>query len=206
MYFVFLIFPAPPPFTLFPYTTLFRSLRTFADQAVIAIENVRLFNETKNALEQQTATADVLKAISRSAFDLTSVFDVVVENANRLCHGDWAYIFRREGDAFQLVATSGGVPELVEYEFAHPTSIGPRTLVGRVAMNKRPVHIPDLFQDTQYDWPPNREHGVHTVLGVPILREGDVIGVIGVARMRVNPFGEDEIRLVETFADQAAIA
>src|SRR5438067_3164897 len=192
----------PIPFT----PNQIRLVEAFADQAVIAIENVRLFNETKNALEQQTATADVLKAISRSAFDLTSVFDVVVENANRLCHGDWAYIFRREGDAFQLVATSGGVPELVEYEFAHPTSIGPRTLVGRVAMNRRPVHIPDLFRDADYDWPPNREHGVHTVLGVPILREGDVIGVIGAARMEVSPFSDDEIRLIETFADQAAIA
>jgi len=181
-------------------------VRNFADQAVIAIENVRLFNETKEALEQQTATANVLKTISRSAFNLQSVFDVAVENANRLCHGDWAYVFRRDGDVFRLVATSGGVPELVEYEYAHPTSISRSTLVGRTAIEKRPVHIPDLFKDPEYDWPPNTEHGVHTILGVPIMREDDVIGLIGVARMQVSPFTAEEIRLVETFADQAAIA
>ncbi len=181
-------------------------LRTFADQAVIAIENVRLFNETKKALEQQTATADVLKAISRSAFDLNSVFDVAVENANRLCHGDWAYVFRRDGDVFRLVATSGGLPELVAYEYAHPTSVGRSTLVGRTAIEKRPVHIPDLFKDPEYHWPPNREHGVHTVLGVPIMRGDEVVGIIGVARMQVDPFSDEEIGLVQTFADQAAIA
>src|SRR5437867_2676929 len=181
-------------------------VRNFADQAVIAIENVRLFNETKEALEQQTATANVLKTTSRSAFNLQSVFDVAVENANRLCHGDWAYVFRRDGDVFRLVATSGGVPELVEYEYAHPTSISRSTLVGRTAIEKRPVHIPDLFKDPEYDWPPNTEHGVHTILGVPIMREDDVIGLIGVARMQVSPFTAEEIRLVETFADQAAIA
>src|SRR5438067_254932 len=192
----------PIPFT----PNQIRLVEAFADQAVIAIENVRLFNETKNALEQQTATADVLKAISRSAFDLGSVFDVAVENANRLCHGDWAYVFRRDGEVFRLVATSGGLPELVEYEYAHPTSIGRSTLVGRTAIEKRPVHIPDLFKDPEYHWPPNREHGVHTVLGVPIMRGDEVVGIIGVARMQVDPFSDEEIRLVQTFADQAAIA
>ncbi|TME61252.1 MAG: GAF domain-containing protein [Chloroflexi bacterium] len=192
----------PIPFT----PNQIRLVEAFADQAVIAIENVRLFNETKKALEQQTATADVLKAISRSAFDLNSVFDVAVENANRLCHGDWAYVFRRDGEVFRLVATSGGLPELVEYEYAHPTSIGRSTLVGRTAIEKRPVHIPDLFKDPEYHWPPNREHDVHTVLGVPIMRGDDVVGIIGVARMQVDPFSDEEIRLVQTFADQAAIA
>ncbi|HEV8468319.1 MAG TPA: GAF domain-containing protein [Candidatus Limnocylindria bacterium] len=181
-------------------------VQTFADQAAIAMENVRLFNETKEALEQQTATADVLKTISRSAFDLQSVFDVVVDNANQLCRGEWAYLFRRDGDVFRLIATSGGPRELVEYEWTHPTAITRSTLVGRTAIEKRPVHIPDLFIDPEYEWPPNREHGVHTVLGVPIFKNDDVIGVIGVGRMEVHPFGQDEIRLVQTFADQAAIA
>jgi GAF domain-containing protein len=183
-----------------------RLVEAFADQAVIAIENVRLFNETKDALEQQTATANVLKTISRSAFNLQSVFDVTVENANRLCHGDWAYIFRRDGDVFRLVATSGGVPELVEYEYAHPTSISRSTLIGRTAIEKRPVHIPDLFKDPGYDWPPNTEHGVHTVLAVPIMRGDEVVGAVGAARMQVSPFSDEEIRLLQTFADQAAIA
>jgi GAF domain-containing protein len=181
-------------------------LETFASQAVIAIENARLFNETKEALEQQTATADVLKSISRSAFDLQSVFDVVVENANKLCRGDWAYLFRRDGNDFKIVASNGGISQLVEYERTHPTPILRSTLVGRVALDRAAVHIPDMMSDTEYDWPINREHRVHTGLGVPIFRGADVVGVIGVARMEVRPFSADEIRLVETFADQAAVA
>ena len=181
-------------------------VEAFADQAVIAIENVRLFNETKEALEQQTATANVLKSISRSAFDLQSVFDVVVENANKLCRGDWAYLFRREGDAFRLVSSAAGIPDLVEYERAHPTPVLRSTLVGRVVLARGPVRIPDMLADPDYDWPINREHGVHSAFGVPVFRGEEVVGVIGVARMAVNPFSDAEVRLVETFADQAAIA
>ena len=183
-----------------------RLIETFADQAVIAIENVRLFNETKEALEQQTATSRVLEVISRSAFDLQSVFDVVVENANKLCRGDWSYLFRREGELFHLVASDGGIPELVNYEHAHPTPIVRSTMIGRVALERGIVHIPDMMTDPEYDWPPNREHQVHSGLGVPIFRDGEVVAVIGVARMAVKPFSENEIRLVQTFADQAAIA
>ena len=181
-------------------------LETFSRQAAIAIENVRLFNETKEALEQQTATADVLKTISRSAFDLQAVFDVVVENATKLCRGDWGYLFRKEGDVFQLIASHGGTPALLEFERSHPTTITDRTLIGRVALRRSVVHIPDLFEDPNYDWPSNREHGVHTVLGVPILRDGDVVGAIGVARNERRPFSDADIRLVQTFADQATIA
>ncbi|MEP6694312.1 MAG: GAF domain-containing protein [Chloroflexota bacterium] len=183
-----------------------RLLEVFADQAVIAIENVRLFNETKEALEQQTATADVLKTISRSAFDLQSVFDVVVENAAKLCRGDWGYLFRREGDVFQMVSSFGGLAELVEYERAHPTPLTRATLIGRVALDRDIVHLPDLFEDPTYDWPPNRAAGVHTVLGVPIFKDNEVVGAIGVARNETRPFSDREIRLVRTFADQAAIA
>jgi GAF domain-containing protein/anti-sigma regulatory factor (Ser/Thr protein kinase) len=181
-------------------------LSAFAAQAVIAIENVRLFNETKEALEQQTATADVLKTISRSAFDLQAVFNVVVENATKLCRGDWGYLFRKEGEVFQLVASHGGTPALLDYERSHPTAVTDRTLIGRVALRRSVVHIPDLFEDPDYDWPTNREHGVHTVLGVPILRDDEVIGAIGVARNERRPFSDADIRLVQTFADQATIA
>jgi GAF domain-containing protein len=192
----------PTPFT----DSQISLVESFADQAVIAVENVRLFNETKEALHQQTATAQVLKTISRSAFDLQSVFDVVVENATDLCRAEWGYLFRRDGALFHLVATSGGVKELVDYEWTHPTAITRNTLVGRTAIERAPVHIPNLFADADYDWPPNREHGVHTVLGVPIFKDTEVVGVIGVARMQVDPFSGEEIRLIETFADQAAIA
>ncbi len=182
-------------------------VRTFADQAVIAIENVRLFNETKAALEQQTATADVLKTISRSAFDLNAVFDVVVENATKLCRGDFGYLYRREGDVFVLAAQHGAAPPgHTEYEQAHPTPIVRSTLIGRVAIEKALVHIPDLFTDPEYDVPLNVEHGVHTVVAVPIFSGGDVVAAIGAARFRVDPFSRDELRLFETFADQAAIA
>jgi GAF domain-containing protein len=179
---------------------------TFADQAMIAMENVRLFNETKEALEQQTAVSDVLGAISRSAFDLQSVFEVVLENAKNLCRGDWSYLFRRDGEVFRLAASSGGLPELIDYENAHPTPITRTTLVGRVALDRAAVHIPDMQSDPNYEWPINRQFSVHAGLGVPIFKDDEVIAVIGVARMSVDPFTHEEIRLVTTFADQAAIA
>jgi GAF domain-containing protein len=167
---------------------------------------IRRRRETAEALEQQTAVGDVLKTISRSAFDLQAVFDVVVENATKLCRGDWGYLFRKEGDVFQLVASNAGDAALVEYERSHPTTITDRTLIGRVALRREVVHIPDLFEDPDYDWPMNREHGVHTVLGVPILRDDEVVGAIGVARNEPRPFSEADIRLLQTFADQATIA
>jgi GAF domain-containing protein/anti-sigma regulatory factor (Ser/Thr protein kinase) len=181
-------------------------LGTFADQAVIAIENVRLFNETKEALERQTAVAQVLKTISQTTFDLQAVFDVVVENATKLCRGDFGYLFRREGELFRLIASSGGKPELVEYERTHPTAITRKTLIGRMALDRALVHIPDLFADPQYEWPANVEHGVHTVAAVPIFSGDEVVGAIGAARFNVAPFSAEELRLFETFADQAAIA
>jgi GAF domain-containing protein/anti-sigma regulatory factor (Ser/Thr protein kinase) len=190
-----------------PFTdTQIELLRVFADQAALAVENVRLQGETKDALDQQVAVAHVLQSMSRSAFDLQAVFDVVVENATKLCRGDWGYLFRKEGDVFQLIASHGGTPALLEYEHSHPTAITDRTLIGRVALRRSVVHIPDLFEDPNYDWPSNREHGVHTVLGVPILRDDDVVGAIGVARNEKQPFSDADIRLVQTFADQATIA
>ena len=167
---------------------------------------IRRRRETAEALDQQTAVADVLQSMSRSAFDLQAVFDVVVENATKLCRGDWGYLFRKEGEVFQLVASHGGTPALLEYERSHPTAITDRTLIGRVALRRGVVHIPDLFEDPDYDWPSNREYGVHTVLGVPIFRDDEVIGVIGVARSERRPFSDADIRLVQTFADQATIA
>jgi signal transduction histidine kinase/putative methionine-R-sulfoxide reductase with GAF domain len=181
-------------------------LRTFADQAVIAIENVRLFNETKDALGRQTAIAQVLKTISQTTFDLQAVFNVVVENATKLCRGDFGYLFRREGDAFHLLSSSGGKAELVEYERTHPTAVTRKTLIGRMALERRLVHIPDVFADPDYEWPANVEHGVHTVAAVPIFSGEEVVGAIGAARFKVDPFSAEELRLFETFADQAAIA
>ena len=183
-----------------------RLVKTFAEQAAIAIENARLYNETRDALGRETATAEVLKSISRSAFDLQSVFDVVVENANKLCRGDWAYLFRRDGDVFRLAASAAGIPEMLEYERTHPTPITPKTLAGRVMLTGGTVRMPDMQTEPNYDWPINREHNVHSAFGVPIFREREVVGILGVARMRVDPFTDEEVRLVETFADQAAIA
>ncbi|TMB77955.1 MAG: GAF domain-containing protein, partial [Chloroflexi bacterium] len=181
-------------------------VETFAAQAALAIENVRLFNETKQSLERQTAVADVLKTISQTTFDLQAVFDVVVENANKLCRGDFGYLFRRDGDVFRIVASTGGTPDLIAYEREHPTEISRETLVGRVALDRALVHIPDLFVDANYRWPANIEHGVHTIAAVPILSGDEVVGAIGAGRFRVEPFTPEELRLFETFADQAGIA
>ena len=160
----------------------------------------------QQALQRQTAVADVLKTISQTTFDLQAVFDVVVENATKLCRGDFGYLFRRDGEVFRLVASSGGKPELLAAERAQPTKISRRTLIGRVALERSLVHIPDLFKDPDYEWPANLEHGVHTIAAVPIFSGGEVVGAIGAARFEVAPFSAEELRLFETFADQAAIA
>jgi len=162
--------------------------------------------ELQQALQRQTAVANVLKTISQTTFDLQAVFDVVVENATKLCRGDFGYLFRRDGDVFRLMASAGGKPELVAQERAHPTVISRKTLIGRVALEKSLVHIPDLFKDPDYEWPANIEHNVHTIAAVPIFSGGDVVGAIGAARFNVEPFSPEELRLFETFADQAAIA
>jgi signal transduction histidine kinase len=183
-------------------------VETFADQAAIALEQVRLFTETKEALEQQTATADILKVISRSAADLQPVFDSVVENANRLCAGDYAFIYLEEGGMFRHVAAFGGSPALRELAGQEPLGRGRESLVGRIALEERAVQILDVLEDPEYGLhAEQRAGGFRTLLGVPMKRgDGALVGAIGVARDEVRAFTTREIQLVETFADQATIA
>ena len=182
-------------------------LKTFADQAVIAIENARLFNETKEALEQQTATAEVLKTISRTTFELEPVLDTLIENATRLCKSDYGFVFMREGDLYAVAANHGAPPEHVEFIRAHPIPAGSGTLVGRVASSRQVVHIEDAKTDPMYTWKESQATlGFRTMLGVPMLRAGEPIGVVAVWRDHVRPFSPRDIQLVATFADQAVIA
>ena len=182
-------------------------LKTFADQAVIAIENVRLINETKEALEQQTATADVLKAISRTTFELEPVLNALIENATRLCKSDRGFVFIREGDEYRAVANFGTTAEQLEFLQARPLTTGSRTLVGRVARTRNTVQIADARNDPEYDWDDSLALlGFRTMLGVPMLREGEPVGVVAIWRDQVRPFAERDMRLVASFADQAVIA
>jgi signal transduction histidine kinase len=190
-------------------------VETFADQAVIAIENVRLFDEVQarteelsESLQQQTATADVLKVISRSTFDLVTVLETLVASAARLCDADKGFIARREGTGYRLAANVGFAPEFAEYVRQVLIKPGRNTLVGRTALEGRTVHISDIRTDREYTWSEaiERSGGVRTVLGVPLLREGVPIGVFNLARLTVRPFTDKQIELVSTFADQAVIA
>jgi signal transduction histidine kinase len=184
-------------------------VENFAAQAVIAIENARLLNELRQSLEQQTATSEVLGVISRSRFELQPVLQSVVDTAARLCRAKTSGIFRLEGGAYRLAAVSGlfDPPAYLEHEQQALISPGPGTIVGRAAMDRQVVQIEDAWSDPLYEEKENAKlGGVRSMIGVPLMREGEPIGVIGLARTQVEPFVEREVDLVRTFADQAVVA
>jgi two-component system, NtrC family, sensor kinase len=182
-------------------------VETFADQAVIAIENTRLLSELRESLQQQTATADVLKVISRSTFDLGTVLQTLVESAGRLCDADKTNITRQKDGVFFRAEAYGFSPEFMDYVRNIPIQPSRGSAFGRALLEGRAVHIPDVKADPEYTLVEGQKLGDYrTVLAVPMLREGVVTGVLSLTRSEVRPFSEKQIELATTFADQAAIA
>jgi GAF domain-containing protein len=195
-------------------------VKNFSAQAVIAIENARLLSELKQrtddlsqrtvdlteSLEQQTATSTVLEVISRSAFDLKAVFEAVAESSVRLCGADRAFIYRFDGDMLRMAVAFNTPPEFKEYVEQNPIRPGRHTCAARTALERQTIHIPDIFADPEYTFGSKAFDKIRTALGVPILKGVDLLGVILIYHQEVKPFTDNQITLVETFADQAAIA
>jgi signal transduction histidine kinase/putative methionine-R-sulfoxide reductase with GAF domain len=188
-------------------------VENFAAQAVIAIENARLLNELRQrttdlteSLEQQTATSKVLEVISRSAFDLQAVFETVAESSVRLCGADRGHIFRFDGELLRMVAAFNVPEALKEFIEQNPIRPGRYSAAGRAGLERRMIHIPDVLADPEYTYVPKNVENARTILAVPILKGNDLLGVMNIYHLEVRPFTDRQIALVETFADQAAIA
>jgi GAF domain-containing protein len=182
-------------------------VKNFASQAVIAIENTRLLNELRESLQQQTATADVLKTISRSTFDLTSVLQTLVESAAQLCGADASTITRQKEGRLVRAEAYGYSLEFIEHLRSLPVEPGRGSAMGRALLEGRAVHIPDVLADPDYALKEAQKlGGYRTMLGVPMMREGSAMGVLTLIRLQMRPFTEKQIELATTFADQAAIA
>ena len=184
-------------------------VNTFADQAVIAIENTRLLNELRESLQQQTATADVLKVISRSPTDVQPVFDAIANNSVNLCGAGYCIVYNFDGEMISVVAHHN--LDRVALDAVHqiwPMAPDARALIGRTILEREVVQVADVASEPNYTFANTSQAplGIRTFLGVPMLREGQPIGAIGLYRREVKPFSDRQIELVKAFADQAVIA
>ncbi len=189
-------------------------LQTFADQAIIAINNVHLFDEVQakthdlaEALDQQTATAEVLKVISRSAFNLPAVLQALLETAAKLCGAQICLLFQLENGLLRPGAAYGGNAQFVDFHARTPLPVDRTSIAGRTVLERRTIHVPDIEADPEYGLVQSfRLGGWRSIIGVPLMREGVVIGTLALARAAKGPFTARQIELTESFADQAVIA